>query len=167
MPLTSGGIYYADNSTAMSVADITAAMATSINNAIGAEWTAYTPTVTGGTSTATNVYYALSGTVMHIVGYVTLSAVSGSLRLSIPSGWNIRNTITSSIAPLGQAIFNDVGTARYHGHCMYENTTSFSLRAQLANATYVGQATTSSTVPFTWASGDQIAVNVTIPVTAI
>lgn len=34
MPLTPNGIYYADNSTPMSIADITAAMATSIDEAI-------------------------------------------------------------------------------------------------------------------------------------
>lgn len=34
MPLTTGGIYYADENTPMSIADITAAMATSVSNSL-------------------------------------------------------------------------------------------------------------------------------------
>lgn len=168
MPLTSGGIYYADNSTAMSVADITAAMATSINNAIGAEWTAYTPTVGGATRLSGNLYYALSGNVMHIIGVVTVSAVSGSITFTIPTGWNINNTIApANSVTVGDAGLIDVSTAYYPGNVRPSSATACAIYAQTANGTYVGVANTSATIPFTWASGDQFSVRVTIPVTRI
>ena len=168
MPLTSGGIYYADNSTAMSVADITAAMATSINNAIGAEWTAYTPTLSGATRLSGDLYYALSGNIMHIMGSITVSAVSGPISFTIPSGWNINNTIApTSTVIVGSAGFNDALTAYYPGIVRANGTTSCSLNPQLANGTYVGITQTSNTIPFTWVSGDSFSVRVTLPVTSV
>lgn len=168
MPLTSGGIYYADNSTAMSVADITAAMATSINNAIGAEWTAYTPSISGATRLSGDLYYALSGNIMHIMGSITVSAVSGPISFTIPTGWNINNTIAPvSTVIVGAAGLNDSGTAYYPGLIRAGGTTTCSIVPQLANGTYVGITQTSNTIPFTWASGDSFSVRVTLPVTKV
>ena len=59
MPLTEAGIYYADTSTTMSIADITAAMATSMSNAVEILQVVHNSTATEVATTSTS--YASSG----------------------------------------------------------------------------------------------------------
>lgn len=166
MPLTSGGIYYADNSTSASIADITAAMATSINNTIAPTWTAYVPSLTGATRSSGSLYYAVSGNVMHIVGEITVSAVSGQITVFMPSGWNI-NTTVAGLSPLGEVVFLDVGVTLFLGHARLASSTGFYLFTQGTSGTFNFELGTAATQPFTWSNGDKFAVNVTIPVTKV
>lgn len=165
MPLTSGGIYYADNSTSASIADITAAMATSINNTIAPTWTAYVPTLTNAVRSSGSLYYAVSGNVMHIIGKILVSSVSGVINFSIPSGWNINTSIT--FVPTGIAYLEDAGTSYYIAIPQVAGLSSISILVQHAGGTYAYPVNTSATVPFTWASGDSFHVNLTIPVTRV
>lgn len=165
MPLTAGGIYYADNSTPMSIADITAAMATSITNAVGATWTSYTPAVTGATYGTGSLYYSVTGKTMRIVGRFTVTSVSGGFTISFPSGWNVDTTIAPGTDfPLGNVTFVDAGTALYPGVAKTNTVSTFVLAAQGAGGTYLSQVNATSTIPFTWASGDSVNLNLTIPV---
>lgn len=54
--------------------------------------------------------------------------------------------------------FRDTGTGIYKGHANFGAATRIDLFALAAGGAYVTTATTSSTVPFTWANTDIIVV---------
>lgn len=61
----------------------------------------------------------------------------------------------SSDSPIGTATLQDTGTASYEGVVTVNSTTSIQIRPVNAAGTYAAfTASTSSTVPHTWASGD-------------
>lgn len=170
MPLTAGGIYYADNSTAMSIADITAAIATSVDDAIGGEWTAYTPTFSGATMTSNSFKYSLSGTVMRIIGNATLSTISTGIAFSLPAGFVIDTTVVADLQdPLGQIMLVDANGNIFTGVALKSNTAAnvVSLYAHNASTTYLYRTPVTSSVPFTWVSGDSFRAHIVVPVVKI
>lgn len=123
--------------------------------------TAYTPTLTNATYTSGSLYYSIASGVMTIVGRVIVSAVSGSLTFSIPSGFTINTT--AAPAYNGSATLNDTGVGNYLGFPLIASTTTVAIQAISAASSYALGATTSSTVPFTWGAGDAFNVTVSLP----
>lgn len=213
MPTTTpDNIFYADSSSAMSAEAISAAEATSVQEAFdnlindsrqqqnyfwtdssgrtsqtgmrvndlgyqadtdityrynGTAWrvwektpTAYTPAVTGGTRTGGIVKYSIGSGMVYVSGSITLSAVSGDFSIGIPSGLPIDTTFVGAVA------FEDVGTNIFWGTALANSSTAIGFYASLASGTYASRGILSSTIPFTWASGDSIRFSVHYETTA-
>jgi len=134
-------------------------LGSSIDTSLGGDWTAYTPTWTNlspGNGTTDFAYKQLSKTVL-VRGLFTrgsTSTITGAVSISLPV---TSKSFTAGFV-LGIANFDDVGVNGYSGVVRWESTTSASLRAFNAAGTYVVNSSISSTVPFTWATGDLLAV---------
>jgi hypothetical protein len=133
--------------------------------AIGDARTSYTPTLTnvavgtGGNAETTGKYVKAGRLVVFRVKLVlgtSGASVSGKIGISLPF------TAAGSAAGYNEtASFNgtflDLGTAIYPAMAVQETNTRIDLFAINAAGTFaVAGAATSSTVPFTWAAGDQI-----------
>lgn len=222
MPTTSpDSIYYADGTTPASLADITAAMATSVQDALnlreghsfswadataraaqtgmstgdtgyqvdndtfyiynGSAWkiwakqsTAYTPTFTGFTASASTFVYSISGGRVFISGKATCSTTlpTGTIRLSTPSGYNIDTTALGTVEAviIGNGGVDDASsTSNYPVQVRISSSTQLALIAPTYNGAAAGTAyltitNTSATVPLTWASGDIFYVTFSYPV---
>ena len=129
-------------------------------NAIG-EWIDYTPTwtnLTVGNATQDFRYIKINKFIC-VVGVITLgstSAVSTTPLFTLPQ---TAVTYASQNEWFGTAIFEDTGNDAYAGWLLYNNTTTVRMRVALANGTYINTTGVTSTVPFTWATGDRISVN--------
>ena len=116
----------------------------------------YTPTFTNftlGNGTISKSRYAQSGKMVHFYGVVTLgstSSVSGSLTIALP--------VTAAASTLGFATgvgqMGDDGVGNYAAVAVRASTTNLTLIAIKSDGTYALQASTSSTVPFTWTTND-------------
>jgi hypothetical protein len=118
-------------------------------------WQSYTPTltnvnITGGTSVFA---YVQIGKTVHVRGSFTAGAatpISGSIQFSVP--------VTASTAAtgnvVGNVLFTDTGTAAYPGVVRSTSSTVFVLNAMNASGTYTTSVATSSSIPFTWGTGD-------------
>jgi hypothetical protein len=136
-----------------------------IGNTVLGAYIAHTPTfpfgVTVGDGVVSGAYCRVNGFV-HYYGIFTLgstSAITGSIGLNLPV--NINSAMELSSMPYGLITYFDTpANTRYHGSTLYASANSYIvLRADSASGTYVTQAATSATVPFTWAVGDVIAWN--------
>jgi hypothetical protein len=128
----------------------------------GTGWTNFTPTlvsVTIGNGVYDYSRFKVIGKIAYVQFQFTLgstSAVVGDIQVDVPS--SIERT--SPQAP-GQNIgyFRDLTPNAIHP-CVVLGSGSvnarFLLRASNASGTYVSQTNASSTIPFTWATGDQI-----------
>lgn len=119
--------------------------------ALGDAWTSYTPTLggwTGGNGTLSGAYMQ-AGKLVHfraklVVGSTT--TVSGNPTLTLPV------TATAARCFAGSGAAYDVsGTAHAGLDCMNNSTTTVTFRD--------GSNSLSSTVPFTWATGDELYVS--------
>lgn len=122
--------------------------------AIGDAWTAYTPTLTGFTVSASQAYYRAAG--KHItVSYVgTLNAAAtAEMSVSLPVA-AARTPI--GFLPVGVVHALDSGTIRRSGVATLSDADG-TLRFFIDNSATAWNATG----PFTWASGDQIAFTIT------
>lgn len=140
------------------------------------DWTAFTSTggLTGGTTSFTG-YYRRVGDSMEVRLMAVYSSVftGGSATFTIPSGFTIDTTkfSTTPVAGLtvvGHGYFHDVGTESYPADVFYQSTSSVILRAYQDDSgatstlnTYSGITTTQ---PFTWANGDIIGMEFTVPI---
>jgi hypothetical protein len=134
----------------------------------GAAWkivylppTAYTPTATNYTRTSGQLQYTVSAHTMNIFGRIVVSAVSGGIQFTIPTGFTINSSISANDV-IGSARFASGGT-NYQGQAQFQSTTSIRLMALLASGTYVNEANTSSTVPGTWAAANNFSVACSFP----
>jgi hypothetical protein len=140
------------------VADSTAATGLAWkSNATQFPWVAYSPTISGltlGNGTISTRYQAIGKTyILNIT--VTLgstSAITGDLRFALPTSANKFSA--------GSTWLEDVSVGVYTGTALI-NTTDIYVRATATNATYGTTSNLSSTVPFTWATGDNIIVQAT------
>jgi hypothetical protein len=123
--------------------------------------TAYTPTATNYTRTSGQLQYTVSAHTMNIFGRIVVSAVSGGIQFTIPSGFTINSSISANDV-IGSARFASGGT-NYQGQAQFQSTTSIRLMALLASGTYVNEANTSSTVPGTWAAANNFSVACSFP----
>ena len=116
----------------------------------------YTPTFTNftlGNGTISKSRYAQSGKMVHFYGVVTLgstSSVSGSIQFTLP--------VTAAASTLGFASgvgqMGDDGVGNYTAIAVRASTTLCTLISIKSDGTYALQASTSSTVPFTWTTND-------------
>ena len=128
----------------------------------GGAWTGWTPTITGvsgGTLTYAK-YKQIGKTVFCRFRYTLTGAnITSSVTLTLPTSLNpdYSNT-TDAREPLGTALFRDAGTAIAVGSVYVSGTTDeVNILVINASGTYATLGGMSPTVPFTWASGDQIA----------
>jgi hypothetical protein len=127
------------------------------NGATQFPWVSYSPSIGGltlGNGTISTRYQAIGKT--YIVNItVTLgstSAITGDLRFGLPTSANKFSA--------GSTWLEDVSVGVYTGTVLI-NTTDIYVRATATNATYGTTSNLSSTVPFTWATGDNIIVQAT------
>lgn len=216
MPTTSpDSIYYADGTTPASLSNITAAMATSIQNALnvreqknyvwadttaqsaqtgmavgdigykvdddvyyiysGSAWriwakqpTAYTPTITGLSTSSRSFIYSISGGVVNVSGYGVSSGVAtAAIVISLPSTFNVNAALlpTSNAVIIGTGGMDDASTTNNYslGVRVITNAT-VGLTAYNAASTTLLVVDTSASIPVAWASGDVFNVNFSYPV---
>lgn len=119
----------------------------------------WTSPITGGITVGngtTSAFYTQVGKLVHADLHFTLgttSAITGDVTLDLPV-----DASTSSGAQ-GVGWLNDGGT-RYPAHVFSLGTTGVIVRAINVGGTYAVHAVISSTVPFTWGTGDEIHANI-------
>ncbi len=119
-----------------------------------AAWTSYTPSWSGitiGNATNTGAYLKV-GKMVIFRAKITLgstSSITGQISATFPF------TAKTSNAGVFWGSFEDTGTGWYIPN-IFGDTIGMSMYATIVNGTYAGAASTSSTVPFTWTTGDVI-----------
>lgn len=121
--------------------------------------TTYTPGFTGLTlgNGTVSARYSKAGNIIVdeiVVTFGSTTAITGAVFITglQAAATNIAAMIT------GYATLHDNGSAYFNAAVRQSSTTAVEVHAQLANGTYVSLASLSSTVPFTWTTGDQIIV---------
>jgi hypothetical protein len=125
-------------------------------NATGA-YTSFTPSwtnLTVGNGTVSAAYSVFNKILFCTVSFTlgSTSAVGDPVRMTIPGSLSID---TASQNFMGQALFEDVGTASYVGVVGVLNSTTVALYVQNASATYTTINTLTGTRPFASFSGDK------------
>ena len=126
-------------------------------------WTQFTPSwsnLTVGNATQ-SFRYSEIGNVMHIEGTITLGSTS-----SVGTGprFTIPNSRTGTGVTLGSWLrLEDLGTNNFHG-LIYTASSTIELYTTNVGGTYPTLANISSSVPFTWTSGDVIYVGCSLRV---
>jgi len=120
-------------------------------------WTSYTVTPTNltiGSGTIVGKYIQVGKLVIGKIRIVLAadSSISGSVSLSKP----VTSVSTSFPTIEGDCSLLDSGTAEASGRLLSASTTAFTLQVFNAAGTYLTIAALSSTVPWTWATGDVI-----------
>jgi hypothetical protein len=223
MPTTSpDSIYYADGTTPASLADITSAMATSIQNALnvremqsfswanstaksaqtgmivgdigyqidnlvyyrwdGSAWkiwakapAAYTPTISGVNSGFVRTFmFSVSSGMVNVVGKIVfnsgLPTGSGTLLVSLPSGFNIDTTYVVADTTYfksnlgGVSYWDDSASVDVVGSVSAYNATTTSLNYFNTATAALGYIAATRTAPFSFLGGDSIQLNFSYPV---
>jgi hypothetical protein len=140
--------------------NFTAAILTAAElNAIGT-WTTWTPTFSGltkGNGTVTARYSQINK-VVHLNVLITFgstSAMTGLVAVSLPV------TAATGISSMGVVRLEDAGSTFYVGTVQVASATSMQVFVNQANGTYTTMAATSSTVPFTWTTNDNLVISLT------
>lgn len=130
-------------------------------NAAGA-WTTFTPSWTNLTvGNATQDFkYSLFNKIMFIRGRLTFGTTT---TMGTDPSFTIPASATAVTNSLGLAELNDFGTGVFVGHWRTSGTT-VNLRTWNAAGTYVQRATVTATVPYTWATGDQIDLSIVLEI---
>lgn len=133
----------------------------SLLTALETAWTTYAPTWTNltiGNGTVTALYRRIGKLVIVRVSIVfgSTTSVSGSVRFTLPVT-RAAYAGTAGLTPIGLARMLDasVPVAR-EGMITSETTTTGTVIVYDASGTYLTGAALSSTVPFTWTTGDEI-----------
>ncbi len=139
---------------------------TGTGTSLGA-WTAYTPTLSGtwasGNATSSGAYVQIGKTI-HYRGSITIGSTTtigaGLIIISLPVN---RASGLGAQTPYGRAVFVDASLGVYnYGVCELDTSSQIIiLRAEKVDGTYTELASTSSSVPFTWATNDVIRFFVT------
>lgn len=144
------------------------ATATELNNlhsktvGLGA-WTSYSPTLTNitiGNGTKAGFYTQIGKTVFYGVDIVfgNTTSVSGSIGISLPVAASSNNMYSSYSC----TIFDSGGNPAWLNAILRKATaTLISLLVIKTDSTYAGLTDTSSTVPITWTTNDQIHFMIT------
>lgn len=114
----------------------------------GDKWTPWTPTITGGTVSATDCrYQRTAGGLVTVDIHLTVATITGTPTVSLP----VTPTKTKTAAAAG---LEDVSaTAIYLAQAQVRNTPIIAFYLIGTNG---GQASITATAPFTWAPGDLI-----------
>ena len=150
---TNGHILTADSTQALGVKWAAPA-------ASGFTFQAWTPTFTNlslgnGTLTAR---YGTSGKFTHFELFLTFgstTSVSGVIKFTLPTTPKNKATDQGQYVP---TMMLDAGTQIYFGMTQIPQSGPAEVYVTLANTTYVERSGTSSTVPFTWTTNDELIV---------
>lgn len=124
-------------------------------------WTSWTPTLTNitiGNGTLVCKYTQIGKliTCRFSLVFGSTTSISGAAVFSLPVTRAAYGG-TNGITPLGLArMFDTSAGATWEGNVLNLSTTTVQVNAWDASAAAVKQLNTSSTVPFTWATGDEI-----------
>jgi len=128
------------------------------DNPTPSPWIAFTPDLDGvsvGAGTLTGFYQRIDYTILLSVS-ATLGAgfaVTGPVALNLPFA------AARSYTGVWDGWLLDVGTALYEANFRMQSTTTLDVYASGSAGAYVNYAAISSTVPFTWGSGDRLEIN--------
>jgi hypothetical protein len=131
--------------------------------AIGGAWTSFTPTwtnLTVGNATQNSAYIAAGK--LHIVRIAltwgSTTSMSGVPEFTLPNGVSFHSSYYSTAIVGYGALEDDNPGTDYTGVVMRSGATAARGRflCEQVNATYAAAAGISATVPFTWATGDNI-----------
>lgn len=131
-----------------------------ISTQTGGAWVAYTPTPTNfvkGAGGTLEGFYTQIGKTVHARVHFKFgagSSVSGSIIFNMPVTSISYEGLAQSQC-LGKVTFLDSGTEIYHGSVVWGDTTNLIIKPYNAGSTYLIVVSTSSTVPFTWATDDE------------
>jgi len=149
---------------------LTAAQMNAIGNnldAVGDAWTSYTPTWTNVTlgSATQDCAYRLTGKTVDVRIRLVLngSTITGDPEATLPNGDTMR-TYGALRFPLGLAGMLDTSVNfTYMGWVTPSNATYARVRFGVlsASAAWGSTYTLSSSIPFTWANGDELLANFT------
>ncbi len=127
---------------------------------IGGAWASFTPTrtnITISNGTETSKYYRIGKTIIwhYNLTFGSSTSVSGDLTLSLPATSVAYGGAGAST--LGAAGLFDSSAGRvFQAQAQWNNTTTVVIRPQASDLTYGYFVQASSTVPFTWATSDEI-----------
>jgi hypothetical protein len=132
----------------------------------GSGWVSFTPSFSGltlGNGAVLGMYRYIDGG-MWVQAQFTMgstSSMTGPLTLALPNSETMK---TSPLVPrwFGGVEFNDSGTP-YYGQVSYSSGTALGIGAWNSAGTYLALTALSSTVPFTWATGDFLVVAAFVP----
>ena len=137
-----------------------------IGNTVLGVYQSYTPTWTNLTigNATQDFYWARVNNLVHVVGVMTFgtttSLTGNPLIISVPVTASSR--YSTSFALYGIAVAYDLSAAtNYEGVGMAGSTTGARLRIINTAGTYAAQNNITTTIPFTWTTGDVIGVNFT------
>jgi hypothetical protein len=150
-PLTTTPI----NSTALNTIDVGVKTVSDTVDAFTGAWTAYTPTLTNTTAPITVARYVKIGKTVHFYVQLTLTGaqVTGLVGIALPPF-----AMLSTSAGNFDVKLIDAGVV-YAGIGVAGTTARVDCYALNAAGTYAVVTATSSTVPVTWATTDQIIVS--------
>ena len=123
----------------------------------GDAWVAYTPTlsnITLGSGGTSSFFYQRVGKMVNVRGRITLGtsgALSGVATFTLPV-----NAITADQFWQSGTILNDSGT--FYAGVVRVGTSTATVLAMNASATYTTAVNTALNIPFTWAVGDILNV---------
>lgn len=139
---------------------ITNAKLSTATGELGGAWQSFTPTFTNltvGNGTLTGKYQQIGKTVRYRITLVfgSTTSVSGLITHSLPV---TSVSYSGSLPTIGRAAILDLGTAVFDAMPIWLTTTTVGIRALNAAGTYVNAVATSSTIPMTWTTGDELMV---------
>ena len=133
------------------------------------DWAIYTPTVTAASGTLTNYTTNFSwrrvGSDIEVKGVLIFSGAPGTWtnpRFSLPAG--LTTTANSYDQTIGSAAMLDSGSNTYPGGIYFISNSVVETLVLNTAAAALSNLTASQTVPFTWASPDQVRVSFKVPI---
>jgi len=157
--LATGGVL--ENNIALSsvTTDKIADGAVTLDKIANQAWTSFTPTWTNltiGNGTQTFRYVRIGNTVV-VQGrlvFGSTTSISGNVSFAAPVAADMLSNVV-----VGTANLIDGGTDERFGPVIFLTGVGLSLRVYTAGGTYAQNVQLSSTVPFTWANTDVIALS--------
>lgn len=141
-----------------------------IGNTVLGTYTAYTPTFPAGLTVGNGTFSSAYATVNNLTHYYgtfifgsTSAVTAATVAISLPTSADSTITgmgfpgFTSSVVNF----YDTSGSLSVYGFASINGATQARIYATLASGTYVQLSTLSSTVPFSWATGDRMQWNFT------
>lgn len=139
-------------------------------------WTSYTPTGSWSTNTSYTGYYRRVGDSLQLRITVAVTGAPDAVDLSFTSA-QLLNGLTglsldtgrlsggaANISNLGSATLEDAGTSYRFAGALYDKSATILHFPTIAAGTSYSDI--NSTAPFTFASGDSVGIEITIPITS-
>lgn len=163
--LVKGLLVSLDQDGTLKNASITNAKLATTANEPGGAWASWTPTwggITLGNGTNSGNYKVVGKTLTLRAYFIfgTTSAITGSIAITPPLPMVSHGSSTT----VGHAQFVDVSTGKAYNGTAYHITSPsvVGIQAWAASGNYVEWVPLSSTVPFTWTTGDSVSVQMTV-----